>query len=343
MPVHITNPLSESRWEDLVARHPRSSVFHQKGWMEALLRTYGYEPLVLTSSPAGEPLQNGVLFCRVSSWLTGKRLVSLPFSDHCDPLFENSEEYDVITSWLQAERARENLKYVELRPLSAAPLEETGFGSSHQYWLHKLNLNNSLEDIFKHFHKDSIQRKIRRAEREKLSCDFGRSEQLVQDFYRLLLITRRRHHLPPQPRKWFLNLAECMGPKMQILVARKDGIAVAAMLVLSHRTSVVYKYGCSNDKFHHLGGMPFLFWKLIEQRKAAGMEEIDFGRSDLDQESLITFKNRFGARGQLLTYYRYPDVKREEIAEHKAFRRFLSILPDTVLSATGRLLYRHIG
>lgn len=40
--------------------------------------------------------------------------------------------------------------------------------------------------------------------------------------------------------------------------------------------------------------MPFLFWRLIEESKASGVERIDFGRSDLANTSLIAFKDKFG-------------------------------------------------
>jgi hypothetical protein len=42
--IHTTNPLSDSHWDDLVARHPRASAFHQWGWLEALSRTSGEGP-----------------------------------------------------------------------------------------------------------------------------------------------------------------------------------------------------------------------------------------------------------------------------------------------------------
>jgi hypothetical protein len=32
-----------------------------------------------------------LVFCRVRSWLTGRRSISLPFSDHCEPLVESHE------------------------------------------------------------------------------------------------------------------------------------------------------------------------------------------------------------------------------------------------------------
>ena len=57
MEIHALDPLSDGRWDELV-RHPGASVFHERGWLEALGGTYRYEPFVLTSAPPGEPLEN---------------------------------------------------------------------------------------------------------------------------------------------------------------------------------------------------------------------------------------------------------------------------------------------
>ena len=70
------------RWSALVHSHAQASVFHSTNWLRALQGVYGYEPVVVTTCPPVELLTNGLVFCRISSWLTGSRLVSLPFSDH---------------------------------------------------------------------------------------------------------------------------------------------------------------------------------------------------------------------------------------------------------------------
>src|SRR6266849_1187401 len=89
MQLYTLDPLSDNRWDDLVASHSSASVFHQKGWLKALASTYGYYPMVLTSAPAGKRLTDGIVFCQVKSWITGARLVSLPFADHCEPLLND--------------------------------------------------------------------------------------------------------------------------------------------------------------------------------------------------------------------------------------------------------------
>jgi CelD/BcsL family acetyltransferase involved in cellulose biosynthesis len=343
--LYRVDPLSDSRWDDLVAHHPRATVFHQRGWLQALARTYGYVPFVLTSTAPGRPLKDGIVLCRVSSWITGTRLVSLPFSDHCDPLLNDSTVILDFIEYLRAESTRQHCRYIEIRPLSPIQGQGSDLQESGSYCFHVLDLRPGLAEIFQGFHKDSIQRKIRRAEREGLSYEVGRSRQLIEEFYRLLLMTRRRHRLLPQPKAWFKNLVECLGDKAQIRVARNHGAAIAAMLTLQSRSTIVYKYGCSDEKFHPLGSMPFLFWKLVEDAKQSGAELIDFGRSDLDQEGLIVFKDRLGAQQKPLKYYRYPPARKLSNTSawgSRAIRRFFSMLPDPVLSAAGGL-YRHLG
>jgi len=343
--IYTLDPLVDQRWNDLVAHHGEASAFHQRGWLEALSRTYGYQPLVLTSSPPGRPLDNGIVLCRVSSWITGTRLVSLPFSDHCDALLDDISGYHEFIDWLRGECDRQQYKYVELRPLFRCQ-EMCGLQPSHSYCFHELDIRPTLEHLFRGLQKDSIQRKIRRAEREQLSYEAGRSEQLMDDFFRLFVITRRRHQLPPPPRVWFRNLLECMGDNIEVRVARKNGYPIGAVLTLRHRSAVMYKYGCSDDRFHNLVAMPFLIWRLIEESKASKVEKIDFGRSDSDNEGLIGFKDRFGTTRRLLTYYRHPTTKKEHKASNRslqAIRQSLSFVPDSILARAGKVLYRHIG
>lgn len=344
--LSILNPVSDSRWDDLIERHPQASVFHQRGWLQALVRTYGYEPFVLTSAAAGEPLKDGLLLCRVSSWMTGTRLVSLPFSDHCEPLLNGGNETPVFANWLREECRERQWSYVEIRPLGVSQGTVSCLQSNRSYWFHELDLSPSLEQLFSRMHHNSFRRKIRRAERERLSCEAGRSMQLLDEFYRLLLMTRRRHQLLPQPRAWFENLVACMGDKLQISLARKNGTAVAAMITLRHGSCVVYKYGCSDARFHNFGGMPFLFWKLVEESKLSGAERIDLGRSDLDNEGLVVFKDRLGTKKKQLTYYRYTNpeaaIALGLVICHR-IAELCSVLPDSVLPAAGRLLYRHMG
>jgi Acetyltransferase (GNAT) domain len=344
--VHTIDPLQDDRWSELIDRHPNASVFHTIGWLRALQTTYGYEPVAFTTSLPSQELKNALLFCVVRSWLTGDRLVSLPFSDHCEPLVDDAEQFEALCAQAEAMRVRDGQKYVEMRSSNSCLEFERDFGCAKTYALHRLNLRPGLETLRKTFHRDCIQRKIRRAERESLAYEAGRGPLLLQQLYGLLQLTRSRHHLPPQPFAWFQNLVACMGKSVTIRIAFQGGRPIAGIMTLDHGKTMVYKYGGSDAKFNNMGATPMLFWRAIKEAKEAGMEVLDLGRSDLDNPGLIMFKERWSTvRSPLATWRAPASTASPSFGPVKDWlaKEGFARLPDSALTLAGRLLYRHMG
>jgi predicted N-acyltransferase len=307
--------------------------------------------LAFTTSASGSDLEDAVVFCEVNSWLTGRRLVSLPFSDHCEPLAAPETAAAIVKHAIDQELDQNDLRYIEIRALQPIAFATRMKNTMVPYKFHELDLRPDLDTLYDNLHHDSIQRKIRRAEREGLTLQEGATEEILDDFYSLLKLTRERHRVPPQPKKWFLNLIECFGDALTIRVAYSRQRAVAAMLTLRHGDTLVYKYGCSDRKFNNLGGMHLLYWQAIQEAKAAGLSRFDFGRTDADQQGLITFKKRWGAVESSLTYSRYS---KSEISTHffdlplgnwkaRMAQSLMSRLPFPFVAKIGELLYRHVG
>ena len=340
------DPIHDPRWPTYLDRHPGATVFHCPAWLEALRRTFGDEPCVATTSSPGEALRNGVGFCRIASTLTGRRLVSLPFSDHCEPLTEQPEDLPEILGALTHDMKGERFSHAEVRPRTSDFHMPQGFAPANDFWLHTLELTPGVDELFRSFHKDCIQRKIRRAEREGLVAEAGRSDALLRKFYGLLLLTRRRLGVPPHPLPWFRNLIATFGENLEISVASKDGQPVASILTLRFKDTLVYKYGCSDVRHNRLGGMPFLFWRAIQQARSLGLRELDFGRSDLTDTGLIAFKDRWGCTRSPLTYWRSPAAS-PAFRNHRrllsAVKPLVACIPLPLLSAVGKLVTRHLG
>jgi CelD/BcsL family acetyltransferase involved in cellulose biosynthesis len=346
MGVCQIDPVQDPRWRLFLERHPCATVFHTPEWLTALQHTYGYEPAALTTAAPGESLSNGLVFCRVKSWLTGRRTTSLPFSDHCEPLVESVDVLERLLEGLKQDLSASRARYLEIRPVSSSGEIPAGFRKADTFCFHQLNLAPSLEELFRGFHKDCVQRKIRRAEREALHYEEGRSEALLERFYSLLVLTRQRQRLLPQPRIWFRNLVACMGDMLKIRLASKDGHPVAAMLTLQYRETLVYKYGCSDKTFSQLGGMPFLFWKAIQGARNSGLRSLDLGRADWDNPGLLTFKDRLGATRSVLEYWRYGGDGRVSIHsgwQTRFAQRIFQHLPNNWLPIAGSLVYRHLA
>lgn len=346
MSIYEVDPLTDTRWEPLLSQSANASVFHSRPWLEALYKTYRYTPIAYTNCSPTEALKNALVFCRIESWLTGRRLVSLPFSDHCEPLGANHAYWSNFYGELIQRAKRNHCRYIEIRSAQRTYAGSARFQDSTTYWLHQLDLSPGLDMLLHGCHQNSTQRKIRRAEREGLIIKEGQSSSLLDAFYALQLLTRRRHGLPPQPRRWFDNLANCFGKALTISVAFQEEQPAAAILTLRFKDTLVYKYGCSDPSFHRLGAMQLLFWNAIQKAKQDGLQSFDLGRSDMNDSGLAVFKDRWGAKRSTLAYARYclsDKPQRNRLPKTRLATPFFRYAPDTLLSTVGNLLYRHIG
>ncbi len=339
--------MSDSRWSAFLYSHPDASIFHTAQWLQALQLTYGYKPLARTTSAPGEELTNGIPFCHIASRLTGQRLVSVPFADHCHPLVESPASLNQLALGSERESPSQSYKYIELRPRDepALPLP-TSFGISQSSVLHTLRLEPDPEKLFSRFHHSCVQRRIRHAEREHLTVEVGRSNDLLNQFYSLQRRMRQKHQLPPQPINWFRNLIDCLRDQLSIYVASKEGQPVASIITLTYKQTVTYKYGCSDPAQYRLGGIIALLWQAIQAAKAVGAATFDMGRSESGQEGLIRFKDRWGSSRSSLTYLRSPQTDGGLPMEGWKMRlgqQIFARMPEPLLMMTGKVLYKHMG
>ena len=335
------------------APHPRASVFHSSGWLQALRDTYDYESFVFRGDRPALSTTSGIVLSRVRSWLTGRRLISLPFSDHCAPLVSGPAELQSLITDLKALLSAEDWSYVEIRPIDNTfddVLQAGGFQRSGEYLLHRLRLDAPADVLFRQFHKSSVQYRTRRAERLGMVCEVGRSPKLIRDFFHLMAITRRRQYLPPQPFAWFENLARCMGEDgIDIRVAYKDERPVAAVLNIKAFGHVCYKYSCSDLRFKSMNATCLLLWQTIQDACRDGAQVLDLGRSAIDNPGLIRFKSNWAGEPTRLTYWRLQSAssrsRRRGFGNWKVTSpsRLLGVLPQPILNRIGAILYKHIG
>jgi hypothetical protein len=344
--VYEIDPLKDVRWPQFLEGRCMATLFHSREWLDALQRTYGYRASVLTTSRPEERLTNGMVFCQVQSWLTGRRLVSVPFSDHCTPLIDSEEEFGGLLFRLRQEADQRREKYLEIRSIAGSAGMPPDLLGTATFCLHRLDLRPSLNEIFHAFHGSCIRRKIASAQRKGVTYEDGTSEELLNKFYRLSLLTRRRQQIPPQPLSWFRNLIACLGERVKIRLASHEGQPAAGILTIRYKSCMTYKYGCSDLRFHRLGSMQLVMWKAIQEAKENGLLEFDMGRTDWSNEGLLTFKDRWGCVRSTLLYLRDPAPKLHHRIEDVAMRlakRVFAWAPDSFLSSAGNILYRHIG
>ncbi len=199
--MRILDPTCDSGWDRLVTSHPGFTFFHCSAWIRVLCKTYGHKALALYWSRHGTP-EVLVPLVEVESPFTGRRGVSLPFTDYCAPLFFGDLDPGIVFGKLRTLARERNWNYFEIRGGNSSACGAT---PSIRFYGHTLDLRSGPEALFRGF-ASSVRRAIRKAEQSGLSVRLSDSEAAMRDFYRLHTRTRRRHGLPPQPFSFFANI-----------------------------------------------------------------------------------------------------------------------------------------
>lgn len=339
----ILNPLERPDWDFLLASHPENCFFHGAAWARVLHQTYGHQPLYLCRISEGR--LNGLLpIMEVSSRLSGRRGVSLPFSDFCSPLRSNEQDQQEMFD-LALDLGRKNQwRYFESRLERELPEAIP----SVRFFSHRINLKQGRDSLFKSF-DDSTRRGIRKAEKAGLQIEFGSGIQSIQNFYSLHCQTRRRHGLPPQPFRFFENIAKHVLSKEQGFVATVllGHQAVAAAVFFHNQRQVIYKFGASNFALQHLRPNNFLMGEVLQHCVTSGFQEMHLGRTSLRNEGLRRFKLGVGASEEILGYYKYDFAKGTFVTDRDRARSWVNgifrLLPLPMLCLAGRKIYPHLS
>src|SRR5438046_10115707 len=121
-------------------------------------------------------------------------------------------------------------------------------------------------------------------------------------------------------------------------LAYLKNVPLGAVLILHFKDTTYYKYGCSDEKFHSLGVMPFLLWRALLRAKAIGSRILDLGRAEDSQSGLIECKNHWTPVSSCLTYRKFPAEPSRTASQDWKLRmltRRCAYMPTRVLAGQG--------
>ena len=344
MNLQIINPIEYEGWDDLILSHPGYSFFHSSAWARVLFESYHYTPKYFTIINDGQVLALMPIM-EVNSFLTGRRGVSLPFTDYCKPIIANGIPFQNLFEHIIENGKKCGWKSLELRSVS----DLIPFASpSLTYIGHVLDLSRSEGQVFSNF-RDSTKRNAKKAIKEGIEVKIDHSLESVKEFYRLNCMTRREHGLPPQPFHYFKKIYDHVISKNlgMVVLASLDHKNVAGAIYFHFGEKAIYKYGASDKKFQHLRANNLVMWEAIQWYSQNGYKNLCFGRTEPENQGLIQFKSGWGTTEQQINYYRYdlnkgsfvPGSSKVRGFQNKIFRN----MPLPILNRIGSILYKHVG
>ncbi len=342
MDLQIINPLDFPGWDDLVLTADNYSFFHSSAWTRVLCESYGYSPSFF-ALPRNGKLSIVIPLLEVNSFFTGRRAVSLPFSDYCEPIvFDKSCLLGIPGGLIDAAK-KAGWKYLDFRGHNIFPPEVPTWS---RYVCHRLKLSNA-KDLLSKLHTNTA-RNLKKAKASGVRISVSNSFEAVREYYRLHCLTRKRQAVPPQPFSFFRKIFEhiCSKDRGRVILAHHRDKSVAGAVFFHFGRKAIYKYGASDMNYGRTGANAAVMWEAISRYASEGYHALCFGRTDLDNEGLRRFKLGFGPDEYFLDYYRF-DVSRNAFVENNSrnqlrFSFLIKHIPISGLKAIG-LTYRHFG
>ena len=268
--------------------------------------------------------------------MTGVQTCALPI---CPPLFAEPtwNPYELA---LQHGRAR-GWKWLECRGKTE---RWTGAVPSLTFCAHSITLGESPEMLLTKM-RGKTRNAIKKAQISGLRIEFEQSGRALKVFYRLHSLTRRRHGLPPQPKRFFDNIAR------HVLAAGRGvvGVAfwgrepVAAAVFFYRGRQAFYKFAASDYRFQKLRPNNLVLWEGMKWLRDKGITSLHLGRTSSAETGLRRFKLGFGAEEESLEYVRYALSENAFVVgvdrAHNIFNSVFRLLPLSLLRLSGALLY----
>ena len=343
--VVTVDPVTDSRWAMLLQARA-ASVFHSPPWFRALADTYSIQAKAHITINAANVPQGGIAFCILED-IFRRRLVSLPFSDTCDPLLLTH------TAWAPLARRLEQEGIPPfLRCLDCSEFVDPTFRVIKRARWHTLPILAECSSIWANF-DGSVRRAVRKAQKHGVEIRPLTSSAHLAEFHRLhVALRKRKYRLFAQPLSFF----EAIRQRFEEvegwfpLGAFANGQLIAATIYLRWRGTLYYKFNSSCMSALQLRANDLLVWAGISLAKSLGCSKLDLGPSDDNQTGLIRFKRQFGAEEQELRFLGpMADFQNRNEFEMRRLLDDLTTLftspnfSDEVTREAGALLYRYFA
>lgn len=338
---------ADTRWASFV-RRPDASLFHSPQWAAVLRDTYGFSVAAhALIDPSGRVLA-GVPLCRIADPV-GRRIVSLPFSDHCTPLFDARAHWRILLDRLRGEG--QPFSVLTLGD-AEAPADEHLTIAKRARW-HEIEVGDDLDALWKRL-APARRRAIRKAQREGVRVEPGDGEPFLREFTRMHVAVRKhKYRLLAQPAGFFAAIRGRFAPSgdwLPLAAFHRDR-CIAATIFLGWGDTLYYRFNTSALDALPLRPNDLLLWAGIRLAVERGFRRLDLGRSDDDQPGLIRFKRQFGASEREIRLLRCipPDYSAECGAEPRRLLATMATLftdpaiPDDISAAAGTALYRYFA
>ena len=290
--INFESSINEVDYNSLMNNSLEINFYYKLEWHNVLKKTFNLELNYLTIYE-NKKIKGALAFCQVSSFVKGKRLISLPLS-HQVPLLAIEKKY-LHLALNKINELSSKFNYIELKGVesfSKDRLNNTSFYRSENLTncieLNKFaSYNNYLSSL-----SSNVRRKVNKAT-SIFEIITDKNLETFEHLARLISYSKLKHGAPVYPEEFLINIYNLV-PKdnYDIYLGKYNNEFISAIIIFKFNGHHIYYTGGSiqdheSSKYYC---NYLLFNKAIENAFNQRAKIFDFGTSPKNHHSLIELK-----------------------------------------------------
>jgi FemAB-related protein (PEP-CTERM system-associated) len=322
-----------------LATHPDATPFHRREWMAAITKGCGHKGHYLVM---GDPIVAVLPLHVIHSPLFGRALVSTGFAVGGGILTNDPNVIVPLAeaAWKLAQET--SCPTLELRG-GALPADWDQDTTTYLNFARDIAADDEAELL-------AIPRKqraeVRKALGNELTVDVGRSGADRAAHYAVYAESVRNLGTPVFPRSLFEAVLDKLGDDADVLTVRKDGVPLASVLSLYHRSTVMPYWGGGTAAARPTRANDMMYFALMRHARERGCTRFDFGRSKAGTGA-AAFKHNWGFEGMPLAYAKRATGKARSVnpldPQYSRKVQLWQKLPLPVANRLGPMIARGLG
>lgn len=358
------NAMTDPRWEAFLDQHPNPTIFHHPLWLEALQREYQRKSLYL-ACVNGKGAIRGILPLIETrglpiGWgplIIGHRLSSLPRTPTAGLLaLDQCAAAALVRAAIESVSRSPGMQLQLKMPTNELHGIVDGMVSLCWKEIYVLDLPANPEQL--HFGNSRNHARIKwavgKAAKNGVVVRPAETEADLRAWYELYLETMRCHAVPPRSYRFFEALWELLRPRgfLRVLLAeqterKRDRLLAGSMFLTFRRTFFYYLNGRRRVDLK-LRPNDVIQWHAIHDAVREGFSHYDLGEVEENQQGLIEFKEKWGAKPQRTHRYYFPpphDLQPSSASGgllHRLTEAAWRKLPLPVTAVAGNMVYSYM-
>jgi FemAB-related protein (PEP-CTERM system-associated) len=343
---------NESKYSEYVEQSPEATTYHTLEWRDISCKVFNHKAQFLIAE--GDNGIQGVFPLFLIKGILGRRLVSVPLRDKGGPLYDSPEVLGQLLEAAKKLMIEQKCKYLQIKTwhgLNFHNNKPTWIVQKSHFINSSLELDSNPDAVWNRFHKRSVQRPIKKSQREGVTCYWGKSLGDMNKFYKLFILTRKKLGVPPYGFNLFYEIWEKMIQKGSagLLLAEYQGTVISGLVVFFFHATAMPAYAASDKKYLDLRPNNLIFWEAIKDSCKWGYTCFDFGADSPDNPSLLSFKAGFGAITEETPHYYFFNGAKESFGmdfdsrKYRIARTLFTKIPLSLSKRIGPIIIRQLG